>query len=322
MAALQLLLLLLLAGPAHADAEQDRIREHLRGAWAQIESTAPPAPGDAERRALQLERLAGYIEAGQFPRNPGAQLQSVFIDDRGVACAVAHLLISDGQSALARSVDAQFHTARLVQMDDPDLLRWAASSGLRLSELARIQPSYAPEPDLQPFLAAIRADDLTALEESWRVVNNKPGPQPFWSFEPQRALDDALGVAAKAGSVESVRWLLAESASPRRAPLQSALEAARSAGHQPVVDLLEKALAGLSPTAPARHPTDRFPPPAPAAESAPAAEPLPAPPAAVVAPSPTDPPTPPPAASGCAGCSVAVLLLLPGWRRSVHSVRG
>src|SRR5262245_10437130 len=60
----------------------------------------------AARRAVQIERLRAYREAGVFPRNlTRPALANIFVDERGVRCAVANLATLDGldQEVLAMS---------------------------------------------------------------------------------------------------------------------------------------------------------------------------------------------------------------------------
>lgn len=84
-------------------------------------------------------------QAGRFPRNHDADARvPVFIDEHGGRCAVAELLVRDGQSALANRIAAHMKNFYLREMIDDDLASWIRTSGLTLEELAWIQPSYSP----------------------------------------------------------------------------------------------------------------------------------------------------------------------------------
>lgn len=125
--------------------EPARIRCHLSAVERELRTRdvgqLPPALQEARTR--HLGELHAYWVAGRFPHNHDAPGRvPCFIDDHDGRCAVAHLLIADGQEALARRIAARFRNHYLPEMVDDELARWVASSGLTLEELARIQPTY------------------------------------------------------------------------------------------------------------------------------------------------------------------------------------
>ena len=145
--------------PTEADdaRELDRIQTHL--AWVERVLRARDVSGlDPERRARRarlLDALTIYRAAGAFPHNERfAGRRPRFIDDEGRICAVGYLIEVDatfpeGGRALAEAIDARFEYDYLLDMDDPRLASWVASSGFTARELAMIQPSYhfqPPEP--------------------------------------------------------------------------------------------------------------------------------------------------------------------------------
>lgn len=94
---------------------------------------------------------------GEFPRNqdfPGS-LVPYFIDDRGVACAVGHLVIASGHGEIAETIRRTRNHAYIREIDDPRLSEWAASSGLTLEECARIQPGYGG-PATYPYIRELQ----------------------------------------------------------------------------------------------------------------------------------------------------------------------
>ncbi len=95
-------------------------------------------------RTRHLDNLHDYWVQGEFPRNYDRPHQPVpcFIDRDGRVCAVAHLLIASGYSELAHQIANQANNAYITEMAFPALNEWVAQSGLTLSELALIQPSY------------------------------------------------------------------------------------------------------------------------------------------------------------------------------------
>ncbi len=137
------------AGAAALDAEQaDRLR--IQGHLAGVEQRLRQAPVDALAPAARLSRarlldeLHDYWQAGVFPRNSGhaGQRRPYFIDDENRPCAVGALIIRSGSAALAQRIDRTFHTDYVPEMQDAELLSWAASHGFSVAELALIQPTY------------------------------------------------------------------------------------------------------------------------------------------------------------------------------------
>lgn len=134
-----------IAGVDPAAGEDDRLAAHL----AYVEATLRRAdvsmldPVRVRARANNLDRLARYREARQFPHNTyRAGRVPVFVDATGRRCAVAALAEAD---LGARAIEAIAATDRLAYLGDiasPTLARWAAGSGLTLRELAMIQPTY------------------------------------------------------------------------------------------------------------------------------------------------------------------------------------
>lgn len=124
----------------------EKIRAHLEATEKRLRA-APAPEGQATRRTAMLDRLHAYWVRGQFPQNRTAAGQvPVFIDERGMACAVAQLVIDSGAQELANRVQATDNHGYLLEMKVPGLESWIASSGLSGEELASIQPEYAEPP--------------------------------------------------------------------------------------------------------------------------------------------------------------------------------
>ncbi|HBP23048.1 MAG TPA: hypothetical protein DEA08_35410 [Planctomycetes bacterium] len=150
-AALWALLTLALAGPALASDPREEGRR----------KAATPSSGAAElyaelyaRRLLMLQRLKAYADAGVFPQNTyRAGARSVFVDARGVRCAVGELLHLDGQAELVATIRRTNNFVRLQDVSAGPLVSWIRGSGLTKEECELIQPSYdhmRPRPRPEP----------------------------------------------------------------------------------------------------------------------------------------------------------------------------
>ncbi|MEM9861647.1 MAG: hypothetical protein AAF938_08535 [Myxococcota bacterium] len=140
-------------GGVNADAadRQARVHTHLRYV-VQLLRNREHGPRASERAKL-LKVLAAYAEAGEYPqRLPGEpDGRPVFIDARGVHCAVAFLIAQSGAPELARRIARRENRAFLREMTTPGIARWASEHGFTLRELAMIQPSnYVELPIVEP----------------------------------------------------------------------------------------------------------------------------------------------------------------------------
>jgi|GEM_PF-4534123 len=156
--------------PEFVSAERERIRAHLRQVEQALRArdVSHLTEETQQARRQQLEVLREYRERGLFPRNvdfPNAKVP-VFVDDRGVHCAVGYLLHRSGADSIVQRVAEARNFARVPELaDEPGLAEWLTSVGLSLEEAARIQPAYCggggigfgpcpptePEPAEYPF---------------------------------------------------------------------------------------------------------------------------------------------------------------------------
>lgn len=125
---------------------------HLWCAELELRLTDTGAMPSALRkvRARNLDLLRDYRGRGEFPRNShdASRNAPCFIDAEGRQCAVACLMYASGDEASALKVAQSANSARIRQMQFPELDTWADESGFTKAELARIQPPrYAPTPD-------------------------------------------------------------------------------------------------------------------------------------------------------------------------------
>ena len=161
------LMLLLAAAPGEGN-DAERVRSHLELVEHLLRAQPAPSPEFEAARHRNLDTLHRYWQRGEFPRNtttPGAR-NPTFIDDRGVACAAAAVIIGSGHEALARRISATRNDWYLDEMvGDTQLEAWVAGSGLRFGELRLIQPTYPYQPRYpdDPLLEAAHLGDLAAI---------------------------------------------------------------------------------------------------------------------------------------------------------------
>ena len=134
---------------SHVDLSEDEvcsIQAHLEHvARLLLERDTAGMSSELRRaRLLNLERLREYAGRGIFPRNRRfrGDLVPHFIDGRGRACAVGHLMIESGAGDLAREIARKANFGFLPEIDDPEAERWIEESGLTAEECAMIQPTY------------------------------------------------------------------------------------------------------------------------------------------------------------------------------------
>jgi len=106
-------------------------------------------PHLAARRAHFVDLLRGYVARGEFPENDryADRLVTIFVDARGVHCAMGYLMAADGRADLVAKVRATKNTGTVWELAadptlGPEIGAWLATTGLTLFEAARIQPSY------------------------------------------------------------------------------------------------------------------------------------------------------------------------------------
>ena len=140
---LSLVVLFALVTPA---SEVERIQTHLATVEVELRaaSTSTLSPEQRRRRATLIDELARYRESARFPRNLEHDRPTpFFIDDRGVRCAMAHLIETYGGAAFVARIAATANTAYVRELaGDEELRAWLADNGLTATEAARIQPTY------------------------------------------------------------------------------------------------------------------------------------------------------------------------------------
>ena len=138
------------------------IMSHLDGVEARLRAAPVDhlTPAQQAKRSELLDVLHDYRETRVFPHNHVAPAgrdrpvevghafpsmhgrTPVFVDEHGSHCAVGYLLAVDGQHALVDRIVSGGNLRYVHEIDEPELLAWAAGAGFTVEELAQIQPAY------------------------------------------------------------------------------------------------------------------------------------------------------------------------------------
>jgi len=135
-----------------------------------------------ENRKRMLDLLHSYWNDGEFPANydyPGIRIPC-FIDKENRICAVGYLIKQTAGREVAEKINSKFKYEELLNMHDPVIETWIASSGLTKLECAMIQPGYdwRNENEYNPNLSVIyvpsgptkKEKELTAKLDSQLVI--------------------------------------------------------------------------------------------------------------------------------------------------------
>jgi len=161
--------------------ETARIRAHLETVLHRLTqadvSSLTPALRDA--RARNIERLREYARDGLFPSKPASIPGRVpnFVDDSGVVCAVGCLLEQDRGPAAVTQVATEHQFDYVPYIDTPVLAEWQQTSGLSVTELAMIQPTYDYR---DPKAEVATLGRLAWLEGRWEMSRSGRIIQEEW----------------------------------------------------------------------------------------------------------------------------------------------
>ena len=94
----------------------------------------------AARRAARVQNLRVYATRRQFPLNLGEPgLAHVFMDHRGVRCAMAELIWQSGAKDLVMHYVETDNDVVIAEQTDGPLIDWVLTSGLTMEEVAFVQ---------------------------------------------------------------------------------------------------------------------------------------------------------------------------------------
>ncbi|MFG0264625.1 MAG: ankyrin repeat domain-containing protein [Rhodopirellula sp. JB055] len=159
-----------------------------------------------EERHRNINRLREYMLRGEFPQNVFvAGRRPVFIDPWGVHCAVGHLIAVSGHADLAQQINREHRLNVLNDIQTKGLAEWQSASGLRMEELALIQPHYQFRLNSQTIQYPAELESLILGDSSAILKSLSNG---------ELALDSRCGgktllhFAAAAGDLELVKRLV------------------------------------------------------------------------------------------------------------------
>jgi hypothetical protein len=138
---------------APEDAEVTRIQHHLAEVLRSLRAEGPAhlTPQQLAAREAAIRWLDEYRAAGDFPHNhvhPDGRAP-VFVDPHGTPCAVGYLMVRSGQHELVEEIVRTDNLVRVPELaGDERVVAWLDEHGLTMSEAARIQPMYAPQPQM------------------------------------------------------------------------------------------------------------------------------------------------------------------------------
>lgn len=135
------------SAPAAPTREVARLRTHFDSVDTELRMRSVRGLTALQRRhrTTLIGWLREYRDAGVFPHNdrfPGTPMP-YFRDARRVLCAMAYLIDRSGRGDLVDRVARTANNAFIPDLaGDPELGAWLDSTGLTLTEAARIQPTY------------------------------------------------------------------------------------------------------------------------------------------------------------------------------------
>ena len=123
----------------------DQIVQHLSLVVRHLKSVSTNHLSSTQRQHREdlLNELNTYAMQGVFPTNDFLSYQNpVFIDRKGVHCAVGYLMLKSGHENLAQEINMNQRFAYVIEITHPQLKSWASMHGFTQDELAWIQPGY------------------------------------------------------------------------------------------------------------------------------------------------------------------------------------
>lgn len=158
-----------LADVPNSYSETELIQKHLFLVHQELKSRDVDHLSEIEKqnRTSSLEDLKEYAERGLFPQNITHQgRRPIFIDGRGVHCAVGYLIKESGHPELSRHISLNMNDAYVLDMHDQYLSEWVELSGFTPQELAWIQPGYFQPIDYEPLKGGVNGAVNTIISDN------------------------------------------------------------------------------------------------------------------------------------------------------------
>ena len=120
-----------------------RLEQQTNAAWDDLDRRQARADL-AENRRHNIANLKAYRDSGRFPINDlgSGHPTPIFVDSRGTACAVGHLMCEADWTEAVRQIAAANNLVYLTDIDEGAAVDWILQSGLLHEEAALIQPTY------------------------------------------------------------------------------------------------------------------------------------------------------------------------------------
>ncbi len=157
--------------------EQERLQVHLRYVHDLLVHKTSDRWNEAQlqRRSAALRALAAYVDAGVFPRRTQdnyAGRRPRFIDDRGVHCAVGHLMAVSGHGALAQAINEREPYALVPEIQTVLTNESAASTAIPKASTAIPKASTAvPEASTAVPEASTAVPEVSTGVRQWASVH-------------------------------------------------------------------------------------------------------------------------------------------------------
>lgn len=207
----------------HLRAEQSRLRAHFDSVDNELRA-ASVSKLSAQQRAMRAKLvswLRDYRNADTFPENDrfADRAMPFFRDSHGTLCAMAYLVDRSGRGDIVDHIAKTRNNAFIHELvDDPELVRWIAASGLSVDEAARIQPQYGPVP--------VIVENGDRVTPNYALLSMGLGGVSLGStglnlFAPSR-LSNAFGFIAGAGAIAAGASRIKEGGGTRQVAIADA----------------------------------------------------------------------------------------------------
>ena len=207
----------------HLRSEQTRLRAHFDSVDSELRAASVSQLTGEQRamRAKLVSWLRDYRNAGSFPENDrfADRAMPFFRDSHGTLCAMAYLVDRSGRGDIVDHIAKTRNNAFIHELvDDPELVRWIAASGLSVDEAARIQPQYGPVP--------VIVENGDRVTPNYALLSMGLGGVSLGStglnlFAPSR-LSNAFGFIAGAGAIAAGASRIKEGGGTRQLAIANA----------------------------------------------------------------------------------------------------